>query len=289
MPTKYHYTLIKTIKNWIAYAITIGFSLLVCCYLYGTKIEPNWIEVVPIDLTIPKLTETFNNFKLVQISDIHLGDYMSESRLEKIARLVNQQQPNAIAITGDFITRKQKFITENLIKFLHQLNSSEGVISILGNHDRGHQAEQKLEKALTESKIINLNNQIYILHRGEEKLTFAGLDDLYSGQPNLPKVIEQLTDDSPVILLVHEPDFIDISAKTGKFALQLSGHSHGGQIKMPFLPPSVLPLGGKKYFAGLHQVHNTFEYTNRGLGMTGIPIRFNSRPEITVFTLKTPT
>lgn len=288
MLTQYYYTLLKTIKNWMAYAVAIGLGLLICCYLYGTKIEPNWLEVKSIDLTIPRLTETFNNFKLLQISDLHLGDYMPEARLEKIARLVNRQHPDAIAITGDFITRKQKFVAEDLVEFLQKLNSPAGIISVLGNHDRGHQEEAKLQQALIKSKIINLNNQIYAIHRGTEKLIVAGLDDLYLGKPNFPKIIQQLTDNSPVILLVHEPDFIDISAKTDKFDLQLSGHSHGGQVRMPFLPPYILPTGGKKYFAGLHQVNNTLEYTNRGLGMTAFPMRFNSRPEITVFTLKTP-
>ena len=106
------------------------------------------------------------------------------------------------------------------------------------------------------------------------------------GKPNFKRVVRQLSPDGATILLVHEPDFIDRSAKTDLFDLQLSGHSHGGQIKIPFLAPLVLPPGGKKYYAGLHKVKNTLVYTNRGLGMTEIPLRFNSRPEITVFTLK---
>ncbi|MGF1538860.1 MAG: metallophosphoesterase [Pleurocapsa sp.] len=278
--------MIKTIKNWISYGLATVGGLLICCYLYGTILEPNWIEIVPINLTIPHLSESFNNFKLVQISDIHLSDYMPKARLDKIARLVNQQQADAVVITGDFITRKHKFVAENLIEFLNQINSSEVTLSVMGNHDRQHREEKKLEQALIKSKVINLDNQIYVIHRDTEKLIFAGIDDPYVGQPDLTKVVEQLTDNSPVILLVHQPDFVDISAKTGKFALQLSGHSHGGQIKMPFLPPSFLPPGGQKYFAGLNQVDHTLVYTNRGLGMTAVPIRFNSRPEITVFTFK---
>lgn len=288
MLTNYYYTLIKTIKNWIKYLITIGFILIICCCLYGTKIEPNWIQVRLINLKIPNLSEEFNNFKLVQISDIHFGNFMPEKRLDKIVRLVNQQQPDAIVITGDFITKKQRFIVENGVRFLKNLSSQEGTLAVLGNHDHWHEKIEILRKALNKSNVINLDNQIYVIRRGTEKLTFAGIDDPYVGKPDLTKVIEQLTDNTPVILLVHEPDFLDISAKTGKFALQLSGHSHGGQIKMPFLPPSILPIGGKKYFLGLNKVNNTLEYTNRGLGMTGIPIRFNSRPEITVFTLKVP-
>ena len=105
------------------------------------------------------------------------------------------------------------------------------------------------------------------------------------GKPDLDRVIKLLPDDSAAILLVHEPDYIAKSAATHKFALQLSGHSHGGQVKIPFLNPLILPYGGQKYFAGLNQVEDTLEYTNRGLGMTAFPLRINSRPEITVFTL----
>ena len=288
MLIKHYYTLFKSLKNWMAHLIMLGFGLIICCYLYGAKIEPNWIEVVPINLTIPNLSKVFDDFKIVQISDLHLGKFMPSSRLDKIVRLVNQQQPDAIVVTGDIITKKQQFNAETVVKYLNQLNSPTGIFVILGNHDRWHKQVKRLEQALIESKVHNLNNQVYTIHRGAAQLTFAGLDDPYVGKPDLKQVIRQLTDDSPVILLVHEPDYVDISSKTGKFALQLSGHSHGGQIKMPFLQPSILPPGGKKYFVGLNRVNNTLEYTNRGLGMTGIPIRFNSRPEITVFTLHAP-
>jgi predicted MPP superfamily phosphohydrolase len=140
---------------------------------------------------------------------------------------------------------------------------------------------------LLHSNIINLDNQVYVIERGTEKLSFAGIDDPFWGQGDLDKVITQLPDDNAAVLLVHEPDYLEKIAKTHKFALQLSGHSHGGQIRIPFLAPLVLPYGGKRYFVGLNQVEETIEYTNRGLGMTGLPLRFNSRPEITVFTLHT--
>ena len=86
---------------------------------------------------------------------------------------------------------------------------------------------------------------------------------------------------------IIEPDFADRLAKTNRFTLQLSGHSHGGQVNIPVLGPLVLPVGDRKYSAGLNQVRDFLEYTNRGVGMTSIPIRFNCRPEITVFTLNT--
>jgi uncharacterized protein len=287
MLSKHYYPLIKIVQMWISRFTIVAIALTTGIYIYASKIEPNWIEVVPIQLAIPNLTPAFDQFKLVQISDIHISRFMTSERMDKIIRLVNQQQPDAIAITGDIITKYTYFDVEELVAKLSKLVSQECTIAVLGNHDHWGKETAILKDALVQSKVTNLDNQVYILERGTEKLTFAGIDDPYVGKPNLEQVIKQLPDDSPAILLVHEPDYIDKSAKTQKFALQLSGHSHGGQIRVPFLTPLVLPPGGRKYFVGLNQVDQTIEYTNRGLGMTGIPFRLNSRPEITVFTLKT--
>lgn len=287
--TKYFRSLLKISHRWLDRLIIIAIALITCFYIYGAKIEPNWLEVVSIPVAIPHLTPAFNNFKLVQISDIHLGRFMPEKRLDRIIKLVNEQNPDAIAITGDIITKHHSLVKPEIFNKLNQLISQECNVAVLGNHDHWRNKEKTdvLKKALANNHILNLENQVYILHRGKEKLTFAGLDDPYVGNPDFKRVIRQLPNDGATILLVHEPDFIDRSAKTNLFDLQLSGHSHGGQIKFPFFEPIILPYGGQKYFAGLHQVNNTLEYTNRGLGMTGVPLRFNSRPEITVFTLKT--
>ena len=195
----------------------------------------------------------------------------------------------AIAITGDIITKHRRFNVKKLEKKLSKLVSQEATLAVLGNHDHWGKATDRLKQALIHSNITNLDNQVYVIERGTEKLAFAGIDDPYWGEPDLEKVIAQLPNDSAAVLLVHEPDYIEKSAKTHKFALQLSGHSHGGQITIPFLDPLILPPGGRKYFVGLNQVEDTVEYTNRGLGMTGLPFRFNNRPEITVFTLHTTT
>ncbi|WP_319422091.1 metallophosphoesterase [Pleurocapsa sp. FMAR1] len=265
----------------------IAIALFISCYIYGSKIEPNWIEVVPIQLTIPNLSPAFNEFKIVQISDLHSNRFMPTKRLDRIIKLVNQQKPDVIAITGDFITKHENFNSQELEEKLSKLVSQISTLSVLGNHDhKGNaNATDNLKQALVNSNVTNLDNQVYVIERGTKKLTFAGVDDPYWGKPDLDRVIKLLPDDSAAILLVHEPDYIAKSAATHKFALQLSGHSHGGQIKIPFLNPFILPYGGKKYFAGLNQIEDTLEYTNRGLGMTGLPLRINSRPEITVFTL----
>jgi uncharacterized protein len=278
----------RTLRRWLKQSALITVVLFLCCYIYGTKIEPNWIQVVPIQLTIPHLDRAFDQFKLVQISDLHIGKYMPESRLARIIQLVNQQQPDAIAITGDIVSKRSRFQAEKLQQQLSQLQAKSIIVAVLGNHDHSRRLKL-LKQTLAASKIDNLDNQVYIVQRGLKQLAFAGLDDPYWGKPNLQQVINHLPDRVPTIFLVHEPDYIETSVKTHKFALQLSGHSHGGQIKIPFFAPLVLPFGGQKYFAGLNQVEDTIAYTNRGLGMTNLPMRIGSRPEITVFTLHSPT
>ncbi len=290
MIARYYPSLFKSKISigWLGnFTVTI-LTLLLCCYIYSAKIEPNWIEIVPVQLTIPNLSPAFNEYKIVQISDLHTSQFMPEKRLNKIVKLINKQNPNAIAITGDIITKYRRFNAKKIENTLSKLVSDDGTFSVLGNHDHWGKTTDKLKKALAKSNITNLDNQVYAIERGTEKLAFAGIDDPYWGQPDLDKIIAEIPDHTAAILLVHEPDYIEQSAKTQKFALQLSGHSHGGQIKIPLIDPLVLPRGGRKYFAGLNQVEAMLEYTNRGLGMTGLPFRFNSRPEITVFTLYSP-
>jgi predicted MPP superfamily phosphohydrolase len=278
---------ILTIVNWTLDIVLVAIVLIMGCYVYGLKIEPNWLEVVPIELTLPHLTPAFDGFKIVQISDIHWGKFMSEERLTKIIDLVNQQQPDAIAITGDFVSKGHFFDPDILQAQLSRLSAKELKIAVLGNHDCWRKNMAIVKKILQESEIIELNNRVETIYRNQETLTFAGIDDPYFGNPNLPQVIEQLPpNQTAAILLVHEPDFIEVTAQTYQFDLQLSGHSHGGQIVIPWLRPLFLPRGGRKYPLGLNQVDTTLEYTNRGLGMTGIPIRFNSRPEITAIVLR---
>ena len=286
--TKRSRFLFKNVRKWLGKFTVIVFIAINCCYIYGSKIEPNWIEVVSINLTIPNLGSAFNNFKIVQISDIHSNYFLPESRLNKIVKLINQQESDAIAITGDFITKGRRFNDRFLISKLSQLEAKVGIVSVFGNHDHWKSKINRLKQILVQSQIYNLDNQVYLVERGTQQLALAGIDDPYWGEPDLQQVITQLPFDVPAILLVHEPDYIEKSALTHRFALQLSGHSHGGQIKIPFLDPLILPKGGKKYFAGLNQVEDTIAYTNRGLGMTSLPFRFGSRPEITVFTLHNP-
>jgi predicted MPP superfamily phosphohydrolase len=136
---------------------------------------------------------------------------------------------------------------------------------------------------------MDLTNTTFTFSRNGDKLHLCGVDDVWEGNVRLDDVIAQLADDAPAILMAHEPDFADTSAATGRFDLQVSGHTHGGQIVLPLLGPPVLPYLGLKYASGLYQVGNMYQYTNRGIGMGRIPVRLNCAPEITIFQLESAT
>ena len=147
---------------------------------------------------------------------------------------------------------------------------------------------EAIRQILEFGKIIELPNAVHTLHRGEACLHIAGVDDYWENKARLRNVLDQVPATGPAILLAHEPDFAVISAKSGRFDLQLSGHTHGGQVTLPIIGPVVLPMYGRKYPSGVYQIDNMILYTNRGLG-TGRPqIRFNCRPEITMITLHAP-
>ena len=260
-------------------------ALLTFTIIYCYQIEPSWFEVVPINLTIPNLPKTFEGFKVAQISDIHADDSMTKKKLTKIVKLIDRQNPDIIAITGDFVTKKTDAATAALLETtLSQLSPKEKTVAVLGNHDHWTNAD-KIRNILRDSNILDISNSVYTLEKGQYKLNIAGVDDYWVKKSRLDLVLQKLPSEGVTILLAHEPDFADISSTKNRFALQISGHSHGGQIKIPFKKPPVLPPYAKKYSSGLYQVGNMIQYTNRGVGMVKPLVRFNCRPEITVFAL----
>ncbi|MDJ0737045.1 MAG: metallophosphoesterase [Nostocaceae cyanobacterium] len=264
--------------------VGIFFVLSFYVFLYAYLIEPNWIEIKSLRLNLPHLASEFDGYRIAQISDIHTDKWTKQRRLKRIVRLINQQHPDLVVITGDLVTRRsQQFLTK-LQPALTQLTPKDKTVAVLGNHDYENNP-QVIIKALQARGIITLRNHIYTLKRGNAMLHIAGVDDVNARRNRLDLILKQLTGEDCAILLAHEPDFADISAGTKRFDLQLSGHSHAGQIRLPFLKPPILPPNGRKYYSGLYNLGEMLLYTNRGIGMTGLHFRFACRPEITVFTL----
>ena len=251
--------------------------------LYPTVIEPNWLQVSRLDLTLPNLDQEFEQYRIVQISDIHADEWMTSQRLQRLVKRVNQVQPDAVVLTGDHVTDRAETFGRTLLE-LNPLVTKDGVFAVLGNHDHWSNP-QLIRQYLTEAGITLLDNRSFSIERDGKTLAIAGVDDVWVGKDNLSQVLSQLPTQGAHILLVHEPDFADQSAASQGFDLQLSGHSHGGQVKIPFLGAPKLPPYGRKYPFGLYKINQMFAYTSRGVGMVSPRVRFNARPQITIFSL----
>jgi predicted MPP superfamily phosphohydrolase len=256
--------------------------------LYAREVETRWVEVKHVVLTLEHLAPEFDGYRLVQIGDLHLDDWAKPERLRGIAQKVNEQRPDLVAITGDFASYSaEQFDAPRLIDALRNLRARDGCVAILGNHD--YLTDVKLvRRCIREAGVTELINGVITLERGESVLHVAGIDDVMEGRSRLDLVLRELPESGAAILLAHEPDFADVSAATGRFDLQLSGHSHGGQIGVPLLRRLVLPPFSQRYTRGLYEVGGMMLYTNRGLGFVHLRLRFLCRPEITVFTLRSP-
>lgn len=269
-----------------ALASAIGAPLLgLGSFVYARDVEPGWIAVTPMHLKLPRLDAEFDGYRVVQISDIHIGGWMSRGRLTEIAALINRQRPDLVVVTGDFVTYKPQKFAVDIAAALNTLQPRDAALAVLGNHDHWTNAGI-VRRIIRDSGMIDVSNAVHTLRRGSAMLHIAGVDDYWVGKADLERVLKRLPSSGAAILLAHEPDFADISAASGRFDLQLSGHSHGGQVIIPLLGPPVLPPYGRKYPAGRYQVGNMIQYTNRGVGMVHPQVRFNCRPEITVFTLE---
>jgi uncharacterized protein len=256
--------------------------------IYRFRIDTDRTELVRLRVTLPRLSHEFHGYKLVQFSDIHMGTGMTPERLARVIDTINAQEPDLIVNTGDFVSfLPVEPLVPELVTALQRLRAKDDSVAILGNHDH-HTDATTVRRIIRESGMIEVSNAVHTIRRGEAMLHIAGVDDYWYHQDQLDRVIDVLPDEGTAILLAHEPDFADISAATGRFDLQLSGHSHGGQIVMPFFRTTVLPRYAQKYPAGRYQVGSMIQYTNRGVGTVVLPIRINCRPEITVFTLESP-
>jgi len=273
----------------------LGIGLIDFCLLIGdelsssTLFEPRFFKIEIIRLELNRLPKMFSGLRVAQISDIHMGGWMNRERFQLVADLVVAQKPNVLLITGDFLlghhfTDAAWGSLKDLSDVLSPLAKSIPSFAVLGNHDY-RMNPKAVRQMLSSSGVTDLTNAVVTLTREGQSLHLCGVDDVWFGDVRLEHVAAQLSDNSAAILLAHEPDFADRSAATGKFDLQISGHTHGGQVVLPFYGPPLLPHLGHKYPSGLYKVGNMFQYTNRGVGMHDLAVRFNCPPEITIFEL----
>jgi predicted MPP superfamily phosphohydrolase len=245
------------------------------------------------ELTVPirNLPDAFQNFRFVQISDLHCAEYTEAWFLEEMVAQVNALRPELVLITGDFISHgplsypyawRHAGICAEILTGL----KAPQRFGILGNHDVVVGAGHVIAPLEAHGTPI-LVDSYFPLERGSDHLWLCGSDDAGVNRPDLNLAIPPYTD-APVIFMCHEPDFADHVIHHPRFPaidLMLSGHTHGGQIRIPGVGPLILPPMGQKYVQGNFQFGHMRLYVNRGLGTVGMPFRFNCPAEITHITL----
>jgi uncharacterized protein len=268
----------------LAAASTAGLAL------YSGEFERHQLEVTRLNIAVPRLPDAFHGFTIAQVSDIHFQEYTEAFFLRHVIRTVNTLNADLVALTGDYVTDgpfptsyAQKRIGP-CVEMLAQLQSPLRY-AILGNHDALVDAPG-ITNALEAQNIPVLANRSVPIERSGQRIWLAGIEDACIQRPDLNAAIPRpnIRQNDLVILLGHEPDFADIVVKH-QVDLMLSGHTHGGQIRIPFTRPHFLPDLGDKYVEGLFSIGPMRLYVNRGIGTVGIPFRFRCPPEVTLITL----
>ena len=254
-------------------------------------IAPNFPRVVSHDISIRRWPSRLDGFTIALLSDFHYDPVFSVHPIRHAIAKVNDLQPDLVVLTGDFVTaptfgssERAAAAAEPCAELLKQLRSRHGLWAVLGNHDAFTDPD-RVTAALQRNGIQVLDNQSAAIERDSGRFWVGGVDDVLGGTADMKETLKLVPPSEPVILLAHEPDFADRVARF-PVDLQLSGHTHGGQIRLPFVPPLFLPELGRKYVSGLHKIGNLQLYTNVGLGTIDIPARLNCPPEITLFTIR---
>ncbi|MBL7049502.1 MAG: metallophosphoesterase [Nitrospira sp.] len=251
---------------------------------YPFLIERKLLQVNEYNIPVRNLPAEFNGFRIAQLTDIHYGSFMTQKFLSEVINRANSLKADAIVCTGDYVTEGDN---SNVIKtvwsHLNRLQAPAGVFSVLGNHDHWVQQSESLELLIKSGQSIR-HKSVAILHRGK-RLWIGGAGDFWTDSPEIDRTFRSTPEDECRILLAHNPDTADSRFST-RVDLVISGHTHGGQVKIPFVSPIVLPVQNKHFTSGLVQARKAAVFISKGIGSVMLPIRFNCYPEIAVLNLR---
>lgn len=258
---------------------------------YATAIEPNLVTVEHLRLTLPRLPEAFDGLRVVQLSDLHYGPYTGELEIRKAVEQANALSPDLAVLTGDFVTASvfSKEIQSKLAhadacgRILAGLRAPLGSFACLGNHDVAVDPTG-VKEILIGHGIQTFRNRAQAIEKNGSRIWIAGVDDILYAHPDLDRTLSAIPKNEFTVLLAHEPDFADRAAYL-PIDLQLSGHSHGGQVRFPLFGSLYYPPLSRKYPRGHYRVRNMHLYTNRGIGTIVVPMRLDAPPEVTLLTL----
>lgn len=250
---------------------------------YATLFEPNRLKISRTRVKMKRLSRRLDGLRIVLMADFHLFPFTSAELVKKAVYEASALKPDLALFGGDFVYSEAEAAYE-LSPILAQLNAKLGSFAVLGNHDHVKGAAI-VQDALRQSGIEVLNNRGVTLSVGPSGLYLAGVDSMAAGTPDVRAAFAARRSEASTLVLAHEPDTIDYYSQHVPIDLQLSGHSHGGQIRLPGVGPIILPPWGRRYPRGLYQVQDSQLFTSQGIGMVDLPVRINCPPEIAEITL----
>ena len=261
---------------------------------YSLLLEPGQIRITRRTFPIRDLPPEFEGLRLAQVSDVHHGPWLSLERVREVVRRTNALEPDVILLTGDYVYESARYI-DPAIAALSELKAKIGIVGVLGNHDWWDRG-RPMKSAFARHGLPLIDNARVILTRGRslvpqaaEGLCLAGVGDLWEDIPNYDAALTGLPANMPRLLLAHNPDCAEdpkFLAGHHRVDLMISGHTHGGQVRIPGIGTPILPSRyGQKYASGLVQGPGCPVFISRGIGLSGLPIRFGVPPEIVVMEL----
>jgi len=253
---------------------------------YPVFIERNIVQVNRYKIPVTNLPLSFHGFTLAHLTDIHLGFLVSEAFVEEIVQRTNSLNTDAIVCTGDYVHNRNTIEEiDKVWPILSKLSARHGVYSVLGNHD--HWADSSRSLYWLERSGQNIRHQCKAIYKGKDRILIGGAGDFWGDKLNIDKAFSSSDQGDCRILLAHNPDSVDTEFET-PLSLVLSGHTHGGQVVIPFLGAPKLPVENKAYSSGLIATPKTPLFISRGIGWAIVPVRFNCYPEIAVLELVNP-
>lgn len=269
-----------TRRKWLGRGLVYGGGL--GGFAYGGGVERLRLSVTRAEVPLDRDHAALDGLRIAVMSDFHHDDFGDEGLVRRAVERTNVEQVDLVLLAGDYISREAG-AAEPLCRELAALRSRLGALAVFGNHDRAHDY-RRIGATLAEAGARVLM---------DEAVTFpgfavAGLDSHRGGRPQLAQALSGIDPKLPVILGWHEPDGFDL-LDDARIALQVSGHTHGGQIRAPFFGPVLLPNHGRNYPYGLYRRGASSLFVTRGIGTLALPLRFLCPPELAILTLRVPT
>jgi hypothetical protein len=261
--------------------LKLSSGTLVACALADTSlIEPFGIVVSHHDVPMRGLPHDLDGLKVAQLSDLHRSMIVPDMLIRTAVRMTNELAPDIVVLTGDFVSHASSNAAP-CAEMLSSLKAHRGIYAVVGNHDHWTNVRVVTESLKSHGFEV-LSNANTRLSPG---LTILGLDDYWAGEPDQGKTWKGANTRDACIFLSHNPGAV--REMKGRECLMITGHTHGGQVNIPFIPRNLLPdMRGWKYISGWYREGKVDMYVNRGIGTVFPPIRFMCPPEITLFTLR---